>query len=93
MAAGGGYGGSGGALSIDFGIWEFVWRGLVAAFGTILVIPGPWVIVWFLNWIVPRVRVPGRPNLSFTGNAMTLVPWYFGAYRSHHRGGLLLHQQ
>jgi hypothetical protein len=23
--------------------------------------------------------VPGRPNLSFTGNAMTLVPWYFGA--------------
>jgi hypothetical protein len=76
MAAGGGYGG--GALTVDFGIGEFVWRGLVAAFGTILVIPGPWVIVWFLNWIVPRVRVPGRPNLSFTGNAMTLVPWYFG---------------
>jgi hypothetical protein len=25
------------------------------------------------------VHVPGRPNLSFTGNAMTLVPWYFGA--------------
>jgi hypothetical protein len=24
------------------------------------------------------VKVPGRPNLSFTGNAMTLVPWFFG---------------
>jgi hypothetical protein len=67
------------SLSIDFGIWEIVWRGLVASLLSILVIPGPWVIVWFLKWIVPRVRVPGRPNLSFTGNAMTIVPWYFGA--------------
>ncbi|HEY2248165.1 MAG TPA: DUF4339 domain-containing protein [Bradyrhizobium sp.] len=74
---GGGYGG-GGALTIDFGIWEIVWRGLVTSLGMMLVIPGPWLIVWFLQWIVPRVRVPGRPNLSFTGNAMTLVPWYFG---------------
>jgi hypothetical protein len=24
------------------------------------------------------VKVPGRPNLSFTGSAMTLVPWFFG---------------
>jgi hypothetical protein len=23
--------------------------------------------------------VPGRPNLSFTGDAMTIVPWFFGA--------------
>jgi GYF domain 2 len=76
MAAGGGHGGS--TLSIDFGIWELFWRGLVASLGMLLVIPGPWLIVWFLNWIVPRVRVPGRPNLGFTGNAMTLVPWYFG---------------
>jgi len=76
-AAVGGYGGSA-ALTIDFGIWEFFWRCLVASLGMLLVIPGPWLIVWFLNWIVPRVRVPGRPNLSFTGSAMTLVPWYFG---------------
>jgi GYF domain 2 len=72
-------GSSGSALTIDFGIWEFFWRCLVASLGALLVIPGPWLIVWFLNWIVPRVRVPGRPNLSFTGNAMTVVPWYFGA--------------
>jgi hypothetical protein len=77
MAGGGG--GTGSALTIDVGIWELFWRGLVATLGSLLVIPGPWLIVWILNWIVPRVRVPGRPNLSFTGNAMTLVPWYFGS--------------
>ena len=80
MRAGGGYGGyGGGALSIDFGILEFVWRSLVLVIGLLLVIPAPWVLVWYMNWIVPCVQVPGRPNLSFTGSAMTLVPWYFGA--------------
>ena len=78
MAAGGGVS-SGSALTIDVGVWELFWRGLVASLVSLLVIPGPWIIVWILNWIVPRVRVPGRPNLSFTGKAMTLVPWYFGA--------------
>ena len=27
----------------------------------------------------PCVPVPGRPNLSFTGRAMTIAPWFFGA--------------
>ena len=81
VMAGGGYSGDhgGAALSLDVGVWELFWRGLVASLLSLLVIPGPWVIVWILKWIVPRVHVPGRPNLSFTGNAMTLVPWYFGA--------------
>ena len=73
----GGY--SGGPLSIDFPILEFVWRSIVLLIGLVLIIPAPWVLVWYLNWIVPCVQVPGRPNLSFTGNAMTLLPWYFGA--------------
>jgi GYF domain 2 len=76
----GGYGGSGGgSLSVDFGILEFTWRTIVAVIGACLIIPVPWVLVWYAKWIVPCLRVPGRPNLSFTGNAMTLVPWYFGA--------------
>ena len=81
-ADGGGYGDggySGGPLSIDFGILEFIWRSLVLFIGLILIIPAPWVLIWYLNWIVPCVQVPGRPNLSFTGSAMTLVPWFFGA--------------
>jgi len=67
-----------GPLSIDFGILEFVWRSLVFVIGCILIIPAPWVLVWYITWIVPCVRVPGRSNLSFTGTAMTIVPWYFG---------------
>ncbi len=70
---------SGGPLSIDFGILDFVWRSLVLIVGLLLVIPAPWVLVWYTKWIVPCVKVPGRPNLSFEGGAMTIVPWYFGA--------------
>ena len=78
--AGAGYAGAGGggSLSVDFGILEFTWRSIVAVIGACLIIPGPWVLVWYAKWIIPCLRVPGRPNLSFTGNAMTLVPWYFG---------------
>lgn len=76
MAAGGM---SGSALSIDFGIWDFVWRALALLLGCILLIPAPWVIVWFTKWLVSCVHVPGRPNLTFTGNAMTIVVWFFGA--------------
>ncbi len=68
-----------GPLSIDFGILEFVWRSFVLLIGLVLVIPAPWALVWYIQWLVPCVHVPGRPNLSFTGQAMTIVPWYFGA--------------
>ncbi|TYO62154.1 DUF4339 domain-containing protein [Bradyrhizobium hipponense] len=73
----GGYGG-GGSLSIDFGILEFTWRSIVMMIGIAFIIPAPWAFVWYTQWIVSCVKVPGRPNLSFTGNAMTLVPWFFG---------------
>jgi hypothetical protein len=43
------------ARSID--ILEFVWRSLVLGIGLILVIPAPWVLVWYLKWIVPCVQV------------------------------------
>ncbi|EJN08652.1 hypothetical protein PMI42_07126 [Bradyrhizobium sp. YR681] len=78
--AGAGYasGAGGGTLAVDFGIWDFVWRTLVLLIGSCFVIPVPWLFVWYMRWIVPCVKVPGRPNLSFTGNAMTLVPWFFG---------------
>jgi hypothetical protein len=72
-------GGYGSSLSIDFGIWEFIWRSIVLVIGCIFVIPIPWTIVWYTRWIVSAVQVPGRPKLSFTGGAMTIVPWFFGA--------------
>jgi len=66
------------ALSIDFGIWDFVWRSIVLLLGLITVIPAPWAFVWYIKWLVSCVQVPGRPNMSFAGNTLTLVPWYFG---------------
>ncbi|RXH19799.1 DUF4339 domain-containing protein [Bradyrhizobium guangzhouense] len=82
MTAGGAYAGAGsaagGSLSVDFGIVDFTWRTLVMLILSCLVIPVPWVFVWYTKWIVSCIKVPGRPNLSFTGNAMTMVPWFFG---------------
>jgi hypothetical protein len=72
-------GGSGSSLSIDFGILDFTWRSILLILGLVLVIPAPWVIVWYQKWLTSCVRVPGRPNLDFTGRAITIVPWYFGA--------------
>lgn len=76
--SGGGGGAAGGVLAVDFGILEFTWRTLVFLIGSCFVIPVPWLFVWYMKWLVPCVKVPGRPNLSFTGTAMTLVPWFFG---------------
>jgi hypothetical protein len=70
----GGYGG--GALSIDFGIWDFTWRSLVFGFGTLLVIPFPWVMLMYCRWIVSCVHVPQRPNLGFAGRAVDLM-WFY----------------
>ncbi|MDB5145958.1 MAG: hypothetical protein JWQ66_4673 [Mucilaginibacter sp.] len=67
-----------GPLLIDFGIWEFTWRSLLFCLGLILVLPTPWVIVWYVKWFVSRVHVPGRPNLSFTGQPLVIAAWYFG---------------
>jgi len=75
VAAGSSYGG---ALAIDFGIWEFVWRSLVFFLGLLVVIPTPWVVCWYVNWFMSCVHVPGRPNLSFTGKPGTIALWYFG---------------
>src|SRR6266436_1497873 len=73
----GSYGG--GALSIDFGILEFTWRSIVLLIGLSFIITAPWALVRYTKWIVPCVHVPGRPNLSFTGRAMTVAGWFFGA--------------
>jgi hypothetical protein len=61
----GGY--SGGALSVDLPLWAFLGRGIVFVIGFLLVIPAPWVAVWFYKWMASRINVPGRPNFAFTG--------------------------
>ena len=66
----------GGSLSVDFGIWDFVWRGLVLFISFLFVIPLPWAMLMFCRWIVSCVRVPLRPNLAFTGRAVDLM-WFY----------------
>jgi hypothetical protein len=64
-AGAGGYGG--GPLSLEVGIWGFLGRSLLMFIGMLLVIPAPWVATMLYRYIVEHVRVPGRPNLAFTG--------------------------
>ena len=64
MGAGGA---SGNALSADLPLWGLLGRSIVYIIGMTLVIPAPWAATWFYQWFASRVRVPGRPNFSFTG--------------------------
>jgi GYF domain 2 len=72
-------GGRGPSLSVDFGIWDFTWRSVLLFLGVIVIIPTPWVVCWYTNWILSCVHVPGRPNLSFMGTPGTIALWYFPA--------------
>jgi len=65
---------AGGTLSIDFEIWDWVWRHIVLLFGVVLIIPAPWALTMYFRWLASCVRVPGRPNLTFNGQASTLIP-------------------
>jgi len=67
-------GGYGGAVSADLPVWSLLGHSLVYVIGIALVIPAPWAATWFNRWLVSRVRVPGRPNLEFTGNVGDI--WY-----------------
>jgi GYF domain 2 len=67
-------GGYGGAVSADLPVWSLLGHSLVYVIGMALVIPAPWAATWFNRWLVSRVRVPGRPNLEFTGNVADI--WY-----------------
>jgi len=71
--------GDGGALSIDFDIMDFVTRFLLFVVGTIFIVPLPWVLVSNLKWLTARTRVPGRPDLGFTGEPMSILWYYLGA--------------
>jgi hypothetical protein len=74
MMGAGGYGGYGGALSIDLPLLPFLGRLLLLIIGSVLVIPSPWTSTGFYGWMASRVTVPGRPNFAFTGQPLDI--WY-----------------
>jgi hypothetical protein len=59
--------GYGQALSADLPVWGFLGRNLLYILGVLLIIPAPWAATAFYRWFASRIRVPGRGNLSFTG--------------------------
>lgn len=71
-----GNGSAGVPLSVDLNIWALLGRTLIFVIGFLLVIPAPWVATNFYRWFISQVRVPQRPNLSFTGQPMDIW-WVF----------------
>ena len=63
----GGGGATGSAITADLPIWGLLGRSIVYILGMLVVIPAPWVAVWFYRWFASRLQVPGRPNFEFTG--------------------------
>jgi len=63
-----------GPFAFEVGIWALLGRSLLFAIGTALVVPAPWVATSFYRWAVSCLRVPGRPDLAFTGQVGDI--WY-----------------
>jgi len=67
-------GGGQGRLSVDLPLWSFLGRCILLVIGGALVVPAPWTATGYYRWLVPRVHVPQRPNISFTGQVGDI--WY-----------------
>ena len=63
-----------GPLRSETQTWELLWRGLLLAVGTALVIPAPWVATSFWRYIARTTALPGRGTFSFTGKPEDI--WY-----------------
>ena len=61
-------------LSAKLDLWPYFGRGLLLAISEFLVVPTPWAAVYFYRYVAEHIRVPGRPNLSFTGQPLEI--WY-----------------
>jgi hypothetical protein len=65
---------SGGPLSVDLPVWLFLGWCILVTIGSLLVIPSPWTGTGYYRWLFPRMHVPQRPNLAFTGQVGDI--WY-----------------
>jgi hypothetical protein len=65
-----------GSLSSEFSTFGLFGRVLLMIIGLFLIIPAPWVVTILYRWVVERLRVPGRPNLAFTGQPLDIW-WVF----------------
>jgi len=63
-----------GALSAKLETWPYLGWTLLYVVGQLVIVLAPWTAVYLYRYVVDRVRVPGRPNLSFTGQPLDI--WY-----------------
>ena len=67
-------GGDGAPLSANLELWPYLGWTLLYVLGQFVVIPAPWTATALYRYVIERIRVPGRPNLSFTGQPLDI--WY-----------------
>ena len=55
---------------------EFLWRGIIALLGSILIITIPWLAVWYIRWITSNILIlPGAAQQSWTdGSPLSSSP-------------------
>jgi hypothetical protein len=61
-------------LSAKLELWPYFGRTLLFVLGEIVVVATPWTAVGLYRYVAERMRVPGRPNLTFTGQPLDI--WY-----------------
>jgi hypothetical protein len=61
-------------LSVELELWPYLGWALLFVVGEIVVVLTPWTAVYLYRYVVDRIRVPGRPNLTFTGQPLDI--WY-----------------
>src|SRR4051794_22536729 len=64
----------GGTLSAKLDTWSYLGWTLLYVVGQFLVVIAPWTAVYLYRYVVERISVPGRPNLSFIGQPLEI--WY-----------------
>lgn len=63
-----------GRLSVDLPLWPFLGWCILLVVGNAVVVPAPWIATGYYRWLFPRVHVPQRPNIGFTGQVGDI--WY-----------------
>src|SRR3569833_2434491 len=61
-------------LSAKLELWPYLGWALLIVVGEIVVVLSPLTAVYLYRYVVDRIRLPGRPNLSFTGQPLDI--WY-----------------
>lgn len=56
-----------GPMRADFPVWGLFWRLLAFGVSIALILPAPWVGVWFYRWLAERIALPSGERLRLMG--------------------------